>query len=353
MDVGSNAAITFKLVGDESRNFSIQGSSGVIKTSSSAAIDFELNRVYVFRVSATDVYGTGNTVYSNVTITVLDLNDNKPKFPNIKYYIEVPESVSNGHFILKVNASDPDSGYFGSIHYRIISGSEGKFSIDATNGIIRVESPLDREKRELYKLNVSAYDGGIPPNVGYSTVFVNVTDVNDNFPVFINTQSEVIVSENVAVGTPVTRIQTSDADLNADKYIHYSMESNAFEINSYTGVIRTSVPLDRESVNKYIVRITAADNGGHQSNISLMVRIDDINDNRPSFLTVDPMTIDLFEKTPNGSIIAVAEAIDQDAGMNGKIEYFVSERSGYLLAIDNKTGILRYVVKILQHLYNH
>ena len=337
------------MIGEDSRYFTIDKISGIIQTSTTASIDFELRQSFAFWVGATDGLGTGITVYSNVTVTVVDLNDNKPHFPNSRYRVEVPESVGNGHLLLRLNASDQDSGYFGSVLYRIVSGSDGKFSIDATSGIIQVISLLDREKKDSYILNVSAYDGGIPPSVGYATVFVNVTDVNDNFPVFITKQSEVRISETTAIGTPITSVQANDADINEFKSISYSMRSDKFEINSVTGVITTRDMLDRETIDSYMLTITATDSGGLQSNLSMMVRIDDVNDNQPRFLTPNPLIIDVFEKTPNGSIIAMVEAVDKDYGMNAKIEYRVSEKSGRLLRINNKTGILRLVMKSVLH----
>ena len=329
------------MVGDESGDFSIDKNTGIIKTSSTASIDFELKAAYSFWVSATDEHGAGMTVHSNVSITVLDLNDNRPVFSSSKYHIAVPESVTIGHFLIQLNASDSDSGHFGSVSYLMITGSDGKFSIDTKNGVVRVQSLLDREKKDFYILNVSAYDGGIPQNLGYSTVLVNVTDVNDNFPTFINTQNEVNILESAAIGTSITRVQAIDADLNEDAQVRYSITSEKFEINALTGVIKTSTNLDREAVNHYIIKVTARDGGGHQSNFSMMIRIDDVNDNRPRFLTASPTRIDVFEKTPHGSIVAIVEAVDVDYRMNGRIEYTMSEKSGNLLRIDNKTGILR------------
>ena len=340
-DAGKNAAIAFNLLGDESRDFSIDKNTGIIKTSSKASIDFELKESYSFWVSATDEHGAGMTVHANVSITVLDLNDNIPAFSSAKYHTAVPESVNIEHFLIRLNASDSDSGYFGSVSYLMVSGSDGKFSIDAKTGVIRTQNPLDREKRDFYILSISAYDGGIPQNVGYSAVLVNVTDVNDNFPVFINAQSEVSILESAAIGTSITRVQAIDADLNEDAHVRYSITGEKFDIDTLTGVIKTSAKLDREAVDHYFINVTARDSVGHQSNFSMMIRVDDINDNRPRFLTANPTTIDIFEKTPKGSIVAIVEAVDEDNGMNGRIEYTMSEKSGNLLRIDNKIGVLR------------
>ena len=340
-DIGTNAVINFKLEGEDSNAFSIDKNTATIQISSKAKIDFESKKAYFFQVSAIDKAGTGMKVYANISVSVVDINDNKPVFSRSVYNVTVPESVGIGHFLVNLNASDADSGYYGAVSYRIVSGSSGKFSIDAKSGVLQTQAQLDRETLDSYTLNISAYDGGLPASVSYCIVFVNVTDVNDNYPVFVNTLSEIRVAESVAVGSYVTSIQATDADLNEGQFIDYGMNSDSFKIDRRTGVIRTSAQLDREIVGSYKLIVTATDSGEHSSNLSLLIRVDDVNDNRPYFLTASPMTIDVFEKTPNGSIITIVEAIDKDFGMNGRVEYTLSESSGYLLTIDNKTGILR------------
>lgn len=327
--------------GADSQAFKIDKDSGVIKTSPSAQIDYESKQFYSFEVSATDQSGAGMKVISNITITVIDKNDNKPVFPKVKYNTDISEIVSIGYNVLRLNATDADSGYFGLISYRIVSGSDGKFSVDSESGVIYTEAQLDRETKSLFILNVSSYDGGLPANVAYCTVYINISDVNDNYPVFENTQNEVFVIETAAIGTSVARVLASDADLSDAGKINFSLSSDTFTIDTQTGIVRTIAPLDREITDKYTLMVVATDTGGHSSNTSLLVSVGDVNDNFPIFLTSSPLTIDVFEKTANGSIIAITEAVDKDYGMNGKVWYSISEKSGYLLSIDNKTGLIR------------
>lgn len=347
LDIGVNSAITYKLVGSAAQPFSIDKSTGVIRTSSAVTIDFETKQSYQFKVSATDKLGAGMTSLSNVTITVSDLNDNGPVFSHLIYTAQIHENVGVGFPVMTLNATDKDSGYFGSVAYQIVSGTDGRFSIDAASGSIRTEAPIDREAKGSYALNVSAYDGGLPANVVYCTVVINIIDVNDNFPVFKKAQDVIVVEETAPVGTFVTRIQASDADSADFGNIGLSLRSEHFRIDRVTGNVTTIASLDREVIDRYALKVAASDTAGHQSNLSLLISVGDANDNHPEFLTTSPMTIDLFEKTPNGSIVAFAEAADKDIGLNGKIEYTLSESSGDLLRINNKTGLIRCVSHIL------
>ena len=57
-----------------------------------------------------------------VTVTVLDKNDNEPKY-NQDYTFEVKEDASVNQKVGQVNASDPDAGASGRVVYTIISGN--------------------------------------------------------------------------------------------------------------------------------------------------------------------------------------------------------------------------------------
>lgn len=71
----------------------------------------------------------------NLTILVLDVNDNAPVFQRRDYSITVPEDVAVGTEVLRVLATSVDIGLNAEITYRIRSGNElGRFSIDTNLG---------------------------------------------------------------------------------------------------------------------------------------------------------------------------------------------------------------------------
>uniref|UniRef100_A0A1X7SE36 Cadherin domain-containing protein n=1 Tax=Amphimedon queenslandica TaxID=400682 RepID=A0A1X7SE36_AMPQE len=63
-------------------------------------------------------------------ITVLDINDNRPRFESNSYNVSVSEDTPTGIVISRVRANDSDAGEFSRITYSIDSGAEGKFTID-------------------------------------------------------------------------------------------------------------------------------------------------------------------------------------------------------------------------------
>ena len=85
-------------------------------------------------------------------------------------------------------ATDLDSLGNGRITYDIASGDpENQFRIDQLSGWIAVAGPLDRESVASYELEVIALDQGIPQRSGSVMLNIEVSDANDNPPVFVET----------------------------------------------------------------------------------------------------------------------------------------------------------------------
>ncbi|XP_052131065.1 cadherin-11-like [Frankliniella occidentalis] len=93
-------------------------------------------------------------------------NDNAPIFNQPSYSARIREDSDIGGKILQVN-----------LHVNLIL-------IDNSSGYISVAKPLDREVLSSYVLEVEAVDGGIPPLSSIALLNVEISDVNDNAPVF-------------------------------------------------------------------------------------------------------------------------------------------------------------------------
>ena len=120
-----------------------------------------------------------------MTVEVLDENDNSPEFPSGAYSYPLAENTPTNTVVIDdVTASDDDSGTNSQIAYSL-SGGNGVFSIDISNGHITLVSSLNRETDANYTLNVTATDMGTPESrSAYQLLTVIVVDSNDNPPVF-------------------------------------------------------------------------------------------------------------------------------------------------------------------------
>ena len=96
--------------------------------------------------------------------------------------ISVEENIPSGTVIFQVRATDADYGNNSVITYTLLpSECARKFSIDPFSGNVTVIGNLDRENTSEIILRINATDGTFPVT---SQLFIVITDVNDNGPVF-------------------------------------------------------------------------------------------------------------------------------------------------------------------------
>lgn len=68
---------------------------------------------------------------------------------------------------------------------------------------------LDYETQSLYVLIVQAIDSSIDRRTGTATVSIQVIDVQDNVPLFVETSVTAQVNENANIGTVVVSLTVS------------------------------------------------------------------------------------------------------------------------------------------------
>ena len=152
--------VTYSVRGNES-SVIIDPSTGVITINSTT--DYETKKYYLFSVVATDSalpdsYKRENAV--PVTITLQDVNDNKPVFKNYPYSIEVSEKVPVGRQVFTFSASDADSGLNAQIEYKALAMDTSLFALDTTTGIVSVVAPLNYEVATSHNVTIYAEDKG-------------------------------------------------------------------------------------------------------------------------------------------------------------------------------------------------
>ncbi|XP_018361835.1 PREDICTED: cadherin-89D isoform X2 [Trachymyrmex cornetzi] len=352
-DEGENRDFTFTLQGDGSNQFRIDPIMGQVyfQGIDDSVLDRETRTNYEFQVIATDRGGLQSE--STLRITVLDENDNPPKFIRMivlpdqgvrvsynpsddtsaeKDEIEdveaqpensddkrrsplllVPENTTIGVPIIRLLADDKDEGANAAITYslgnettssrarsrRYDATSRRYFHLDPRTAEISVARSLPPEKN--IRLFILARDSdGLTDNI---TVRVHVTDVNDHAPVFDKSWYTFDVAEgtysNYAIGT----VQALDADFGENANLSYELitshedskqvnnASRSFEVDPYQGVIQVSGTLDRERATTHRLLVIARDQGSPSLSSSVEVEINvlDVNDNAPMFHGYDEL----------------------------------------------------------------
>ena len=181
--------------GNYNGTFVLNSSSGEIKLA--RALDFENAKKYLMVIkakdyflpnSSLDVIGAANDSsislfsYANVSITVLDINDNPPRFSRHFYSALISENLKADSPVARINASDQDSGENAVITFKILPSSLSTelFVINSSSGEVRTKSSLRDANYLTIDLSIIALDEGAPQL--NSTVLLQVrVDYNVTF----------------------------------------------------------------------------------------------------------------------------------------------------------------------------
>ncbi|NXK43733.1 PCDGD protein, partial [Piprites chloris] len=226
-------------------------------------------------------------------------------------------------------ARDADVGSNSLLTYEL--SSSPSFSLALRQSVdgskqpeLLLERALDREKQSSFELVLTAVDGGDPARSGTVQVRVNVTDANDNPPVFSKSVYEARVAENLPEGSLFLRVLATDADAGSNGLVSYALGNVPdgvpllFSVDSESGEIRTAGPLDFEETSKYIFGLLATDGGGLTGHCEVQIEVTDENDNAPE-ITILSLSSPVPEDAPIGTVVALLNVNDPDSGENGEV----------------------------------
>ncbi|XP_048863831.1 cadherin-23 isoform X2 [Brienomyrus brachyistius] len=318
-----------------------------------AKLDREQIGQYLLRVVAYDAGQFPRSSTSTLTITVLDVNDETPTFFPRVYNVSVLESVPRDFVVTRLNCSDNDAGLNAELSYFITGGNEdGKFSVGFRNGVVRTVVGLDRESQASYTLVIEAIDNGPAGSrrTGTATVYVEVLDVNDNRPIFLQNSYETGVLETVPRGTNILQVQATDADQGENGRVLYRILSGnmnrQFNINELTGLVtRGERALDRENSGSHVLEVEAynSDLGSMRSSVRVIVYVEDANDEPPVFTQQQYNRLGLRETAGIGTSVIVVRATDPDTGDGGAVAYAIVSGSDRKFEVDVSTGLVTTV----------
>nr|XP_036281189.1 protocadherin gamma-B5 isoform X17 [Pipistrellus kuhlii] len=241
------------------------------------------------------------------------------------FELQISESTLPGtRFILEV-AKDGDIGLNSLLNYKLsLSPSFSLTNKEKPDGSkypeLILEKPLDREQQNYHRLVLTALDGGDPPLSGTIELQIQVTDANDNAPVFQQDVYRVRLSENVPPGTTVLQVSATDLDEGLNSEITYSLSrmGQVFHLNSKSGEITTLRTLDYEEIKEYSLVVEGRDGGGLAAQCTVEINIQDENDNSPE-ITFHSLVERILENAVPGTLIAFIKIQDRDSGENGEV----------------------------------
>ncbi|XP_072006240.1 protocadherin gamma-B5-like [Engystomops pustulosus] len=356
-DEGVNGKIIYSIrttASDILQTFNINSKNGEIKTK--AHLDYEVSRFYEISVQAQD--GGSLATKAKVLIEVIDENDNAPEISITSSSDLIPEDSVPGTVVALIQVHDPDSEENSEVQC-VIQGNLPFELITSGSNFYKIvtKSSLDREIMSSYNITIQASDKGSPEMTSRKVIRLDVSDVNDNAPVFEKLTYTAFIPENNLPGASVFNIRARDMDSEDNAKITYSIMSTRNEedllssyisMNPVTGVIYAQRSFDYEKQKEFKIQIIARDNGSPSLNSSTTLRICivDQNDNSPVILYPSPEAdSSTFEMVPwtsePGSLVSKVVAVDADSGHNAWLSYFLQSSEPSLFTIDQHTGEIR------------
>ncbi|CAG9820098.1 unnamed protein product [Phaedon cochleariae] len=219
------------------------------------------------------------------------------------------------------------------------SGKIKEFKVRSDTGEICISSPLDYETRNVYEFPVTATDRG-----GLSTTAmmkIQITDVNDNRPLFYPSEYKVSLRENGASSsatTPVVVVAATDADSGKFGAVTFKIvagnEGGLFRIDKSTGEIFISRPnlLSARGQPYYRLNISAVDGGNLKSLKDAEVFISVIDSaQRPPIFDHPRYTYSVSENVRKNTVVGNVKAtILDNAGRSGvRYTVYSGDPGGY------------------------
>ncbi|XP_041987836.1 protein dachsous [Aricia agestis] len=338
LDAGENGLIEYSInrrQSDKENMFKIDSETGEITVNK--ALDFETKELHELVVVARDKGAQPLETTAFVSIRVTDVNDNQPTidviFLSDDATPKISESAQLDEFVARISVQDPDSKTEYSNVNVTLTGGDGHFDLRTHDNIIYlvvVALPLDREQQSLYTLNVVATDKGSPPLHASREISLKVTDVNDNPPIFVESEYKANVPEAAAPGTPIIQVSATDLDEGENSEIRYSLlptpQSDWFAIDERSGLVTTQARVDCETNPMPKLTVVASDRGNPplSSTATLIVTVLDVNDNEPIF-DQSFYNVTVSENEAIGSCILKMSAMDPDCGVNAMVNYTLGE----------------------------
>uniref|UniRef100_A0A9J7ZH45 Si:ch211-186j3.6 n=1 Tax=Cyprinus carpio carpio TaxID=630221 RepID=A0A9J7ZH45_CYPCA len=340
-DYSTNAAITYSMSDEQPEYLRVNPLTGWIYVNQPIS-----QRTYISRqIIATDGGNRSSSVELAVTIT--NVKNQPPQWEKDKYEVVIPENTVRDTPVVTIKATSPlgDPRVTYNLEDGLVPESNMPVRFYLTpnredgSASILVAEPLDYETTRNFMLRVRAQNVAPVPLAAFTTVHINITDVNDNVPFFTSSIYEASVTEGAEIGTLILQVSANDLDLGLNGKISYSLLNDRsgdyqyFRIDPELGTIYTEAVFDRETKGSYLLEVKSVDGWesarpgkhGQPNSDTAYVRIfiSDVNDNKPVFAQ-SVYEVDVDENADVGSTILTVSANDEDEGANAKLRYQIT-----------------------------
>ena len=293
---------------------------------------------FILHLSASD--GTKHSTI-NIAILVVNENDHSPVFSTQDTAVMISENTESGSSIFAVHASDADNATSDAVIYSISAGNtDDTFYINPKSGVIYVAKDLDYETETRYELTLQATDTGEPAMTSTPLyITVDITNENDEVPVFEQTEYTFTLVENNDAMASVGCVRADDVDEEGFGITSYSIVDEGekpgfFSINENSGCITAISSIDRETDREFHLTVQAQDEADSTitETVRVTVEIGDLNDNGPSFSQQNVLFYVSPDYTVN-QVLGFVVASDPDSAENALFTYEIVSQNPNIISL--------------------
>lgn len=330
----------FSILYPEETPFSVDEEGRIqLKTS----LDFETQAVYTLTVRE-EAFTSSGPIFNDINfeISVVDVNDNDPRFELRQRHGTVNGNAQAGASALKLYVSDADTDANGLAGYQLVT-SNAPFGIDPLEDTLKVGGPLMKSQ---YDLEIRSFDYGVPRRQNSPLKLrLDVGQLPPRFIDFHDDGYKFEVPEDARGGTVIGKIQALSVSGSRVGYkISDGNSGNRFRINS-DGEIMLNFLLDYETQAKeYELQVEAIEMipSGLISSIDVKILVLNANDHHPMF-EQGSYTATVPEDAAFGSSILTVAATDCDCSQDcscssGQLSYSVKDTEYF--TVDPDTGVI-------------
>ena len=307
-DEDKDDTLTYRLGGTDASSFSIDSSSGQLRTS--AALDYEAKTSYSVTITVSDGNLGKDTI--SVTINITDVDESPtniaPTFTDGESTTRTvaENTTTNTSIGSAITATDVDND---TLTYSLSGTDASSFDIDKATGQLKTKSALDYDTKSSYTVTVTASDGTLSDSI---SVTITVTDVNENrAPAFANSSFSHRISNiaNASVGDDIgSAVTATDADNDTLSYSVDGDDAAKFSIDSGSGQLKITRALIDGTSSSYSIKVIATDPDDATAEISVTITV--------TRLTTQPQQSNSAPVFDDGATTTRSIAENTDAGEN-------------------------------------
>ncbi|XP_053722186.1 cadherin-16 [Synchiropus splendidus] len=316
----------------------------------SSTLDPEMCGRYKLSVMVKDMAGRANAFFTTGLVTV-EVTGNTWASPDP---VRLQENLP-GPYPIRIS----EVTWSGSQAAYNLAGEFPEMLFTVTReGVIYLNAPLDRETQDQFLVNILVERPDGREIAKPVELRVMVGDANDNRPTFPQAQYHTVVKELAPRGTEILTVQAADNDdpKTDNVRIFYRLVGQIpetpralFRVDRDSGVISVQADSMEGTAPQYTLTIAAEDAKGLNSSCTVVVTVQDENNNPPVFSQYEYGPFHILEDASVGTTVASVTAGDADVrgGDSWLVNYRLesgNEEDAFALLTDRQTNEVSLVL---------